>query len=122
MRKHKKQTHLRTQSRIHTENPKLEAKYTHQELCPCCFSLCEFTSFNRVDLEGLFLMSSIPSGSYTIPTSSAVRFLRHEERDLMETSHLGFSVSRSLTLYRISVCKSLYSLPSAKEESFTDDG
>jgi hypothetical protein len=45
-----------------------------------------------------------------------------EGKNLMETSYLWPSVLRSLTLYIMSGCHSLYLFPSAAEGSFPDDG
>lgn len=44
--------------------------------------------------------------------SSSVSFLYTEERDLVETSHLGLSFPRSFDLCNMSDCGSLYLLPS----------
>jgi hypothetical protein len=54
-------------------------------------------SFVDADLEGLvFLVSSMPSGSYTLPPLQRGS-LNSEGRFLMDTSHLELSVPRSLT-------------------------
>ena len=44
-----------------------------------------------------------------------------EKREIMETSHLGIIVPRSLTLGTMSVCLSLCLFPSAARGSFSDD-
>ena len=73
-----------------------------------------------VGLEGLVLLvSSTPSASYTLSASSSMGSLSPEGRDLMETSHLGLSVSWCLTL--LSDLKSLYLFLSIEGESFSDD-
>ena len=60
-----------------------------------------------VDLEGLVsVVSSIHSGSYTfffLPPILQASF-SPEERNLMEISHLGLKVLRSLILYGTSDC------------------
>jgi hypothetical protein len=45
-----------------------------------------------------------------------------ERGDLLETSHLGLSVLKSLILLTLSSCGSLYSFPSAAGGGFSDDG
>jgi hypothetical protein len=52
---------------------------------------------SHVELEGLVSLVT-PSGSYTLSAYSASGSLNTVERDLMETSHLGLSVPRALTL------------------------
>ena len=53
-------------------------------------------------LEGpLSLVSSIPSGAYTFLPPLLQGSLNHEGKDLMETSHLGLSVPRSLNSLHI---------------------
>jgi len=53
--------------------------------------------FSHVDLEGLVSLVS-PSGSYTLSAYSASGSLNSVGRDLMDTSHLGLSFPRALTL------------------------
>jgi hypothetical protein len=55
---------------------------------------------DHVNLDGLgSLMSSIPSGSYTLLTSSSMRFPEPEQRSLMETSHVGLNVPRCFSTH-----------------------
>lgn len=55
---------------------------------------------DHVNLEGLvFLVSSIPTGSYAPSTTSSTSFPSPGERGLVELSCLGVSVPRSLTLH-----------------------
>lgn len=65
-------------------------------------------------------MWSIPSCSYTL-SPFLQGSLSLEERDLMETSCLGPSVPRSLTLCIMSDCGSLYLSTSVAGVSFSDD-
>ena len=88
-------------------NPVLDASVSVSSYVPCL-----------VDSEGLALLEpSIPSGSYTLSTSSA-GFLPWKK--LLETSHLGLSVPRFLTL-RLSGCAALVLFPSAAGGSLSDD-
>lgn len=69
-------------------------------------------------LKGLFsLVSSVPSASYTLrlPRES----LSPKGRGLVETSHIGLSVSRSLTLHIASCGVSYVSLVSKCVSSFS---
>ena len=76
-------------------------------------------SLDHVDLEGLVLLvSSVPSGSYTIPRPLPRGSRSFEGRDWMKTSQLGQSESLSI----MSGCGPLYSLPSAAGGSFSGDG
>ena len=67
-------------------------------------------SFDPVDLENLvFLVYSIPLWLFTLFLSLLCwDSLKLEVKDLMETFHLGLSVSMSFTLYIISGRGSLY--------------
>ena len=65
-------------------------------------------SFDNVDLDGLvFLVYSIPFGSYTPSASFLMCSLSPEGKDVMETSHLMLSIPMSLTSCIMSVCGSL---------------
>lgn len=62
-----------------------------------------------VALENLVsLVSSIPSGFYTVSVSYSAGPLNPEGRDLMETFNLGPCVPRSLTLCIFPDCGYLY--------------
>lgn len=56
----------------------------------------------------------IPLGSHTLLPSLLGHSLSSAGRDLTETSYLGLSLPRSLTLCIMSDCGSLYSVPSAE--------
>lgn len=66
-------------------------------------------SDDPIGLEGLVLLGFSISLAFTLLLSSLLQcYLSPEERDLKEKSHLGFSIPRSLTLWIISGCVSLY--------------
>lgn len=69
--------------------------------------------FDRVDLEDLLFLVSIPSGSYSLSASSSWGLLSPERRDLIEIRRFGQSVIRSLTM---SGCVSLWLFPLLQEE------
>lgn len=85
--------------------------YTQRSWCRPLQALLhslEFMSLARVDLEEpLFLVFSIPFDRDIFPASS-FRALNNEDRILMETSHLGLSVSWSLTLCVMSGCRFMF--------------
>ena len=91
-----------------------------QALCILPLSLWVHMRCSHVELEGLVSLVT-PSGSYTLSAYSASGSLNTVERDLMETSHLGLSVLRYLTLCIMSGCGSLYLFPSAAGGSFSED-
>lgn len=76
------------------------------------------------DLESLiFLVPSMPSDSYILHHILPLLqgFLSIERRDLIETSHLGQSIPRSLTLHIISGRGSLYLFPFDARGILSDD-
>jgi hypothetical protein len=79
--------------------------------------------FEHVALQALVLpVSSIPSGSYTLSTSSSVGTLSSEGDGLDGDIPSRRSVLRSPTLCVMSGCGSLCLFPSAAGGSFSDDG
>lgn len=75
-----------------------------------------------LSLEDLvYLVSSIPSVSYTPLPPLPQGSLGTEGRDLMEASHLGQSVERSFTLNTLSICGSLSLFPFVAGKNFSDD-
>jgi hypothetical protein len=78
-------------------------------------------NFNHADLKDLvFLIPFMTFGSYTLSASTLAESL--EGRNSIETHLLGLSVSRSLILYIMSVCGSLYLFRSDVGGSVSDDG
>lgn len=76
-----------------------------------CFCLCKFIcEVILLCLEGpICLVTSIPSGSYILSTSSLAGFPEPKEEGLIEASHLRLSVPMSLnSLCVLSGCGSLY--------------
>ena len=67
------------------------------------------------------VVSFIPSGFSNISTSATTVPWALREKDVMETSHLGPSVPRSLTLPTVQLWVSIFS-PSTSEGSFSNDG
>lgn len=82
--------------------------------------------FHHVDFLGpIFLVLWVFSGSLAftfILTSLLLDSLDSEERDLVETTHLGLNVPKTLTLCLISVSGSEHLFPYAAGRSFSDDG
>ena len=76
-----------------------------------------------VDLEVLvFLVFSIPSALPLCQPLLLESYLNPERRDLIEMPSFGPSVPRSFILCIMSVCGSLYVLPSTAEGRFSGDG
>jgi hypothetical protein len=77
----------------------------------------------HVDLEGLvFLVSSFPSGSYTLSVSSFPRLSEFREQGIPEDNPLRLTVLRSLTLCVMSGCWPLYLFLSADGGIFSENG
>lgn len=84
-------------------------KETRSHLAWICGGLVHVAAFSELIyvsvllyLKGfIFLVSSSPTGPYTLSTSSSANFLNPEERDLMAASHLTLSVPRFLTFWTL---------------------
>lgn len=75
--------------------------------------------FTGVDLDGLvFLVTSIPSGSYTLLLPFLWAFLGTAGRNLMKASCLWLNVPRSLTLFTMSGWGCLRLFPLLQGEAF----
>jgi hypothetical protein len=91
--------------------------------CACCNSLWVHKCISpAVSRRPCFLGVLHPHWLLHSLSPLLQSFLNPEGSDLMETSHLGLTVPRSLTLWSLPSCGSLYLFPSAAGGGFSDDG
>ena len=92
--------------------------------CACCLSLCEIKRTSIILTRRVLFSWCLPSplilhSFFSPPLSQGS--LSCEGRDLMETSFLGLTILRSLILYIVFGCGSLFLFLVAAEGSFSYD-